>query len=173
MQIQIDTREHKRELARIEEQLRALGVDYFESKLYVGDYMSLDNPRLVVDRKKDLLELCSNVCQQHERFRAELIRAKEHGIKLIILVEHGPDIKSLEDVYFWQNPRNKPSRWVMHDGRPIKVPEKGGGIQGEQLFRSLCTIRDRYDVTFTFCEKENTGAEIVRLLGGDVDAKNT
>jgi hypothetical protein len=166
MQIQIDTREHKRELARIEEQLRALGVDYFKSKLYVGDYMSLDNPRLVVDRKKDLLELCGNVCQQHERFRAELIRAKEHGIKLIILVEHGPDIKSLEDVYFWQNPRNKPSRWVMSDGRPIKVPEKGGGIQGEQLFRSLCTIRDRYDVTFAFCEKGNTGAEIVRLLGG-------
>ena len=169
MQIQIDTREHKRELARIEEQLRALGVDYFKSKLYVGDYMSLDNPRLVVDRKKDLLELCSNVCQQHERFRAELIRAKEHGIKLIILVEHGPDIKSLEDVYFWQNPRNKPSRWIMRDGRPIKVPEKGGGIQGEQLFRSLCTIRDRYDVTFAFCEKENTGAEIVRLLGDEAD----
>jgi len=168
MQIQIDTREHKRELARIEEQLRALGVDYFKSKLYVGDYMSLDNPRLVVDRKKDLLELCGNVCQQHERFRAELIRAKEHGIKLIILVEHGPDIKSLEDVYFWQNPRNKPSRWVMRDGRPVKVPEKGGGIQGEQLFRSLCTIRDRYDVTFAFCEKENTGAEIVRLLGGSM-----
>lgn len=173
MQIQIDTREHKRELERIESQLQALGVDYFKSKLYVGDYMNLDNPRLVIDRKKDLLELCGNVCQQHERFRAELIRAKEHGIKLIVLVEHGPDINSLEDVYFWQNPRTKPSKWVIRNGHPVKVPEKGGGIQGEQLYRSLCTIRDRYGVTFAFCEKENTGAEIVRLLGGDVNAKNT
>ncbi len=166
MQIQIDTREHKRELERIESQLQALGVDYFKSKLYVGDYMNLDNPRLVIDRKKDLLELCGNVCQQHERFRAELIRAKEHGIKLIVLVEHGSDINSLEDVYFWQNPRTKPSKWVIRNGHPVKVPEKGGGIQGEQLYRSLCTIRDRYGVTFAFCEKENTGAEIVRLLGG-------
>ena len=166
MQIQIDTREHKRELERIESQLQALGVDYFKSKLYVGDYMNLDNPRLVIDRKKDLLELCGNVCQQHERFRAELIRAKEHGIKLIVLVEHGSDINSLEDVYFWQNPRTKPSKWVIRNGHPVKVPEKGGGIQGEQLYRSLCTIKDRYGVTFAFCEKENTGAEIVRLLGG-------
>ena len=168
MQIQIDTREHKRELERIEGQLQALGVDYFKSKLFVGDYMNLDNPRLVIDRKKDLLELCGNVCQRHERFRAELIRAKEHGIKLIVLVEHGSDINSLEDVYLWQNQRTKPSKWVIRNGHPVKVPEKGGGIQGEQLYRSLCTIRDRYGVTFAFCEKENTGAEIVRLLGGSM-----
>ena len=85
MQIQIDSREHKREVARVKKQLDELGVDYFTSKLYVGDYMSLDNPRLVIDRKKDLLEICGNVCQQHERFRNELIRAKEHGIKIIVL----------------------------------------------------------------------------------------
>lgn len=169
MQLQIDTREHKRELARIEGQLKALGVDFFKSKLYVGDYMNLDNPRLVIDRKKDLLELCGNVAQQHERFRAELVRAKEHGIKIIILCEHGNDIKSLEDVYFWQNPRSVPTKWIMRDGHPVKVPEKGGGIQGKQLYKSLCTIRDRYNVTFVFCEKENTGAEIVRLLGGGND----
>jgi hypothetical protein len=169
MQIQIDSREHKKELARIQGQLQALGVDYFISKLYVGDYMNLDNPRLVIDRKKDLLELCGNVCQQHERFRSELIRAKEHDIKLIILVEHGEDVKSLEDVFFWQNPRNKPTRWIVRDGHPVKVPEKGGAVQGEQLYKSLCTIRDRYGVTFKFCEKDKTGAEIVRLLGGKTD----
>lgn len=169
MQIQIDSREHKKELARIQGQLQALGVDYFISKLYVGDYMSLDNPRVVIDRKKDLLELCGNVCQQHERFRSELIRAKEHNIKLIILVEHGEDIKSLEDVFFWQNPRNKPTKWIVKDGHPVKVPEKGGAVQGEQLYKSLCTIRDRYGVTFKFCDKESTGAEIVRLLGGETN----
>lgn len=172
MQIQIDTREHKKELARIEGQLKALGVSYFKSKLYVGDYMSLDNPRLVIDRKKDLLELCGNVCQQHERFRSELIRAMEQGIKIIVLCEHGSDIKDLEDVYFWQNPRSKPSQWIMRNGHPVKVPVNGGGIQGEQLYKSLCTIRDRYNVTFVFCEKENTGAEIVRLLGGVQNGRN-
>lgn len=171
MTLQIDSREKKKELARIEKQLQELGVDYFKSKLYVGDYMSLDNSRLCIDRKKDLLELCTNVCQQHERFRAELVRALEHGIKLIILCEHGEGINSLEDVYFWQNPRSLPSQWKVIDGHPVKVPEQPKAIQGEQLYKSLCTIRDRYNVEFRFCEKDETGAEIVRLLGGGSDVK--
>lgn len=52
MQIQCDTREHKSEWVRIEKQFKELGVQYFRSKLFVGDYMNLDNPRLVIDRKK-------------------------------------------------------------------------------------------------------------------------
>ncbi len=171
MQIQIDSREKKKELVRIQGQLRDLGVDFFVSKLYVGDYMSLDNPRLVIDRKKDLLEVAGNITQQHERFRAELIRAKEHDIKLIVLIEHGDDIQSLEDVYFWQSPRTKPSRWIMRDGKPVKIPEKGGGVTGEQLFKSMNTMRERYGVSFRFCNKEQTGAMIVKLLGGETDGK--
>ena len=83
MTIQIDTREHKNEAARIERQFDAMGVEYFRSKLYCGDYQSLDNGRLVVDRKKDLNELCGNVTQQHERFRRELIRGNEAGIRCL------------------------------------------------------------------------------------------
>jgi hypothetical protein len=167
MQIQIDSREHKKEVERVKRQFDDLGIDYFTSKLYVGDYMSLDNPRLVIDRKKDLLEICGNVCQQHERFRNELIRARDHGIKIIVLIENGKGINTLEDVYFWENPREKPTRWIMRDGHPVKIPDKAGAIQGEQLYKSLCTIRDRYGVEFRFCEKKDTGATIVQLLGGD------
>lgn len=57
MTIQIDTREHAKEKERIEAQFEVLGVKHYSSKLYVADYMSLDNPRHVVDRKKDLQEL--------------------------------------------------------------------------------------------------------------------
>lgn len=167
MQIQIDSREHKKEVERVKRQFDDLGIDYFTSKLYVGDYMSLDNPRLVIDRKKDLLEICGNVCQQHERFRNELIRARDHGIKIIVLIENGKGINTLEDVYFLENPRGKPTRWIMRDGHPVKIPDKAGAIQGEQLYKSLCTIRDRYGVEFRFCEKKDTGATIVQLLGGD------
>lgn len=52
MQIQVDTREHKKEWERIRTQFDDIGVKYFRSKMYVGDYQSLDNPRLVIDRKK-------------------------------------------------------------------------------------------------------------------------
>ena len=166
MTIQVDSREHKSELKRIQKQLDRLDVSYFVSKLYVGDYMSLDNPRLVIDRKKDLQELCGNVTQQHERFRSELVRAQKNGIHLVILCEHGEGIQDLTDVIFWQNPRLEEMEWVMRDGHPMKVYKYPKATRGDQLYKSLCTIADRYDVEFRFCDKSETGREIVRILGG-------
>ena len=148
MTIQIDTREHKWELARVERQLAKEGDKTNTSKLYVGDYQSLDRPRLVVDRKKSLLELCSNVTQGHERFRKELLRAEDAGIKLVILCEED-GIDSLEDVYFWDNPR---------------LVESPRATTGAQLYRSLCTIRDRYGVRIEFCKKSETGKKIIEIL---------
>ena len=169
MQIQVDTREHNKEWERIKGQFDALGVQYFRSKMYVGDYQSLDNPRLVIDRKKDLQEICGNVCQQHERFKAELLRAKEQGIKLVILCEHGADIKSLEDVFFWQNPRKYQIRWKTVNGKRVKDVISAKAVDGNQLYKSLCTIRDRYGVSFIFCTKEETGQKIIEILGGSYD----
>ena len=105
MDIQIDSREKARAIRKIVKTFDDNGVNHFSSKLLVGDYMSLDNPRLIIDRKQNLQELCGNVCQQHERFKRELLKAMDAGIQLIILIEHGKDIKSIEDVYFWKNPR--------------------------------------------------------------------
>ncbi len=170
MQVQVDTREHAKEWERIKGQFDALGVQYFRSKMYVGDYQSLDNPRLVIDRKKDLQEICGNVCQQHERFKAELLRAKEQGIKLVILCEHGADIKSLEDVYFWQNPRKYQIRWKTVNGKRVKDVISAKAVDGNQLYKSLCTIRDRYNVDFIFCQKEETGQKIIEILGGSHDS---
>lgn len=39
MQIQVDTREHKKEWERVQKQFDQMeGIQYFRSKLYVGDY---------------------------------------------------------------------------------------------------------------------------------------
>ena len=168
MTIQIDTREHKSEAARIERQFDAMGVEHFRSKLYCGDYQSLDNGRLVIDRKKDLLELCGNVTQQHERFRRELIRANEAGIRIIVLCEHGHGIERLSDVYFWDNPRLHAEKWIVEDGRPRKVPAYPKATTGASLFHSLQTICGKYGVRFEFCDPANTGEMIVKLLGGDI-----
>lgn len=149
MELIVDTREKPQELVRIEPQLIAAGATIAHSKLYCGDYMSLDNARHVVDRKKDLNELCGNVCQQHERFRAELARAQEMGIKITILCEHGGNIRSLEDVYFWQNPRRKKSPKAMN---------------GDRLFKVLSTMKRKYNVDFQFCDKRQTGKRIVEIL---------
>ena len=167
MDIIVDTREHDSEWERIKSQFDNLDVKYYRSKLFVGDYQSLDNARLVVDRKKDLQELCGNVCQQHERFKAELVRAMDAGIKVVILCEHGKDIKSIEDVFTWVNPRSTRTVWKKINGRMTRTIEQTKAVTGTSLYKSLCTIRDRYNVTFLFCTKDETGEKIVEILSND------
>ena len=169
MTIQCDTREHAKEWERIRRQFDRLGVDYIRSKLWVGDYMSLDNPRLIIDRKKELQELIGNVTQQHERFTKELLRAQEKGIKLIILCEHGEGIAELQDVYFWDNPRLHIMDWSVVDGKPQKVQKYPKATRGDSLYRALCTIRDKYGVTFKFCDKHDTGYQIMNILEGGIE----
>lgn len=167
MDIQIDSREKSKAIQKIIKEFDSQGVNYFSSKLLVGDYMNLDNPRVIVDRKQNLQELCGNVCQQHERFKRELIKAMQANIQLIILVEHGSDIKALEDVYFWKNPRKHEVRWKTVDGKKVKTVISAKAVDGNQLYKSLCTIRDRYNVRFEFCNKNETGKKIIELLSNE------
>lgn len=182
MTIQIDTREKQRAIKKIVAEFDEQGVNYYSSKLYVGDYMNLDNPRLIIDRKQNLSEICSNVCQGHERFRNELIRAKNNGIKLIILIEHSNRIKSIDDVETWENPRRKKRIWV--DDR-ISIDEYGHeywevghyetketkAMTGKTLAKIMRTMERKYGCEFMFCDKKNTGKRIIELLGGDCDDK--
>lgn len=149
MTILCDTREHKEQLYRIMRQIQLTGNDCRVQKLDTGDYQIDGLPGVVLDRKKDLQELCSNVCQQHARFQRELARAREQGIKLVFLCEHGRDIKTLDDVRRWKNPR---------------IAKSPRATTGEQLYKSMMTMIDRYGVSFHFCNKPDTGKTIVRLL---------
>ncbi len=171
MDIQIDSREKARAIRKIIKTFDEQGIKHFSSKLLVGDYMSLDNPRLIIDRKQNLQELCGNVCQQHERFKRELLKAMDAGIQLVILVEHGADIKSLEDVYFWKNPRKHEVCWRIVNGKREKYVVSAKAVDGNQLYKSLCTIRDRYHVRFEFCEKKDTGTRIAEILSEENDKR--
>lgn len=149
MTIQIDSREKAKAITKIVTEFEKQAVKHYTSKLFVGDYMNLDNPRLIIDRKQNLAELVGNVCQQHKRFTNELKRAQENGIRLVILCEHGGSIKDLEDVASWINPRLK--------GSPLAV-------SGERLYKILLTLSKTYQVEFLFCDKCNTGKKIIELL---------
>lgn len=149
MQIQIDSREKERAIKDIVSYFDKNQIRHISSKLYVGDYMNMDNPRLIIDRKQNLTEVCGNVCQQHKRFTAELQKAADANIKLILLIEHGSGIYCLQDINYWYNPRLKVS--------PLAV-------SGPRLFKILYSIQKKYDIGMEFCDKKQTGAEIVRLL---------
>ena len=169
MTINVDTREHASEWNRIQKQFDKLGLQYFRSKLYCGDYMSLDNAKLVIDRKKGLLEVCQNVTQQHARFRAELERARDAGIQIVLLIENFGNIQSIEDVKTWQNPRKHQIRWRYNKTthKRERYVESPKAIDGSQLYKSLCTIRDRYGVMIEFCKWSDTGQKIVEILSND------
>jgi len=166
MVIQIDSREKVRAIRKIVEEFDRQGVIHPTSKLYVGDYMNYDNPRVVVDRKQNLTELCSNVTQDHERFRTELIKAQEVDIKLIILIEHGSDVTCLEDIIWWVNPRSY--KRVKDDKTEKWKTVETKATTGETLFNILTTLRRKYGCEYRFCKKEETGKRIIELLGGDL-----
>ena len=149
MTIQVDSREKARAIKKVLADFEKLGVHHFTSKLYVGDYMSLDNPRLIIDRKQNLLEVACNLVQQHDRFISEIKRANSAGIKLIFLVEHGYGIEKLEDVAKWENPRLKESKFA---------------VSGERLYKMISVLCAHHNIEFLFCDKNQTGAKIVELL---------
>lgn len=165
MTIQVDSREKQHAIQDILTEFDKQGINHYTSKLFVGDYMSLDNPRLVIDRKQNLHELCGNVCQQHERFRAEMQRAKENGIKIIFLCEHGRNIKALDDVLWWTNPRETYREKL----KGVWVTKHRKVMQGDTLYKILNTMQNRYGVEFLFCEKKDTGKRIIELLRGGND----
>lgn len=167
MVIQIDSREKARAIKKIVEEFDRKGIKHPVSKLMVGDYMNYDNPRLIIDRKQNLSELCNNVCQDHERFRRELLLAKENGIQIIFLVEHGNGIERLEHVVFWENPRRWKRRRNPETGLYETLETKA--MTGETLYKILCTQERKYGCRFLFCSKEQTGKEIIRILGGERD----
>ena len=146
---QIDSREKARAIQKILAEFENQGIKHFVSKLPVGDYINLDNPKIAIDRKQGLPEVAVNVGQDHARFKRELERAQEYGIHLIFLVEHGGSIKTLEDVQNWNNPRLK---------------EHPLALTGPRLYKIMLTMQNKYGIEWLFCDKRSTGKRIIELL---------
>ena len=89
------------------------------------------------------------VKMEFKRVNSELKRANDNGIKVIILCEHGGNVRELTDIRNWINPR-------------LKTSPKA--VSGQQLYKTLLTISLKYDVDFVFCRKSETAAKIIELL---------
>ena len=145
-----DTRDKPEKHKNVDDYLIKQGHSIVRTKMYVGDVTLLSDQSVCIDLKRNLQEICQNLCQDHERFKAEMKRAQDAGIKLIFVVEHGGAIKCLPDVRDWKNPRLMKSPYVLN---------------GEGLYKRMVTIRERYGVDWIFCAKKQTGAVIASILG--------
>jgi len=84
------------------------------------------------------------------RFYREIRRARDSGIRLVILCEHGPDVKTFADVKNW-----KP---------------KYGKVTGKALADAIFRLEISYQVPCYFCSKRSTAKRIIEILTGDNDA---
>lgn len=142
-------------------------IDRRGSKLKKQDLVG--DIKLSIDTKKDLLEVCGNICSSsHARFRDEVILAQKVGATLIILVEEA-GINSIDDVFKWQNPRlhryNK-IKYMHEQGKwqNIALP-KAPPTNGKTLAKAMLTLENKYGCRFMFCKPSETANKIVELLG--------
>lgn len=144
MTIICDSREKKNE--HIKKYFDKNNIDYIVQKMDVADYQILENDKLVIDRKQNLDELAKNLMNKkdHSRFWKEVRRAKNNGIKLIVLCEHGKDITNIESVSKWNS--------------------KYSGVTGRALLEEIYRVHIAYGVEFIFCTKRQVAKKIVELL---------
>lgn len=144
-----DTRQQAGKHKNIDSYFAKAGIPNERCALYVGDYAIANDQRRAVDTKQDVLELIKDVnSDDHERFRAECIRAMEAGIQLLVLVE---EVLPEGGLLSWQSPLDS-------KGRPFTK------VKGETLRRSLLTMTAKYGVRFRFCDARQTGRIIIEYL---------
>lgn len=140
MIIQVDSREKKNN--EVIEYFDEIGQKYFVSKVPAGDYIDVKNPKIVVDLKAGLLELANNLTRKHAQFREEIRKAHEDmECEFAVLIRE--DI-TLEDVKTWQNKNTK--------------------LKGEQLYKIMKTMEERYNIHWFFCNRKNAGENIIKIL---------
>lgn len=144
-----DTRNQVGKHKILNAELKKMGHEIIRSKLLVGDYVKLEKPIVCIDTKKDYLELANNICgKSHERFRNECLRAKNYGLRLVVLVEE--EIPAEQ----WNSP-------CRANKKPITQ------VKGETLAKAMKTMTEKYGVEFRYCDKRNTAKVIVQLLEED------
>lgn len=150
MKVIIDTRDKEHAIRGIVAYFDRHGIEWERRKLDTGDYMLEGRPELVIDRKQSLSELAHNLLSaDRARFYREIRRAREQGIRLIVLCEEGISVRTLADVQKW-----KP---------------KYGKVTGKALADAIYRLEIGYGVPVVFCGKRSTGKRIVELLTGGND----
>ena len=140
-----DTRERKN--SHILDYFQRHNIDYEIRKLDTADYWNSENPNVVIDRKKNLNEIATNLCSNDSsRFWREVRRSYKDKQKFIVLCEHGCKIKSLADVSGWQSKYSK--------------------ISGKRLQEEMYRLGIAYNITWVFYDKRSSGRMIVELLNG-------
>ena len=147
MIIEMDTRNQVDNY--ITDYLDKQGIKWIRNKLYSGDVKLLNDTRIIIDLKKDINEIASNLCnsQNHQRILREIERAKDIGCERFIFMVKAKDIICVDEIIKWKSKYSK--------------------VKPETLIKIIKTFSERYNVEFMFYKKEEIGQKIVELLSNN------
>lgn len=148
-----DTRQQKEN--HIIKEFDKQNILHIQTKLDSADYMVIRYNKekgfykdysILIDTKKDLLELCGNLCHstEHQRILREIELGKQLGAKEFVFLIGENKIKTLEDIKSWTSPHTK--------------------VKGETLFKIMATMKQKYNVRFIIVPKKKMGEMIIKLL---------
>lgn len=118
-----------------------MAVRYDKEKGFYLDYS------ILIDTKKDIEEIASNLCnsQNHQRILREIQKGKDLGAKQFVFLINGGKVKTIEDLQNWSSKRTK--------------------VKGSVLLKIFKTMSQKYGVKFIIVPKKNMGKMIMKLLG--------
>ena len=133
--------------------------------------------KVAVDRKNSIDEICSNLCsstKEHDRFREEAIKAQKANCRFIVLIETTENIRSVQDILKWSNPRLHKYNKIkyMHSigkWQNVKNSGKRPPCDNIRLMKTMLTMQAKYGILFCFCSPYESAQKIIALLGGDKD----
>ena len=148
-----DTRQQKEQ--HILKAFDNAGVLHIRTTLSSADYMVVryDNEKgfykdfsILIDTKKDLEEIASNLCntQNHERIKREIAKGKELGANEFIFLIANNKISSANDLKKWSSKRTK--------------------VKGSTLLKIMQTMKAKYGIRFIICKKKDMGKYILKLF---------
>lgn len=131
-------------------------INWIRTKLDSADYMAVRYDKgfvkdysTLIDTKKDLLELCGNLCHssEHARVVREIELGQSLGCTNFIFLIADNDIKTPEDIKNWSNKNTK--------------------VKGGTLLKVMTTFKAHHNCRFVIVPKKELGKKIVELLSND------
>lgn len=129
-------------------------IKHIQTKLESADYMALRfqdgefvfDYSILIDTKKDLLEMAGNLCHtlEHQRIVREIELGQKLGCKRFIFLIGEDNINSLDDIKNWSNPRTQ--------------------VKGETLLKVMKTFKQHHNCEFVIVAKNKMGDFIIKLL---------
>ena len=144
-----DTRNKEGKHANVHRYCEKHGIEIVRQCLEVGDYMFPDG-KISIDTKEHLQEVASNLLNRRDssRFWREVRKSRELGIHLVVICEHGGQVKTINDVVKWRSKFNQ--------------------VTGRRLVDEMIRLEMSYSVRWVFCDKRSTGRLIMEILEGKV-----